>query len=90
MKKALRKKGDRVYIRKDIIAEMEYASFNAVTNRYGYKWCYFVEEMEKYRGKTAIIESIYKREYGDIYYYINIDGRRWKWTDEMFEENVKK
>ena len=40
----------------------------------------FVEEMEGYIDKIAVIEVIYKRGYA-----INLDNSMWRWTDEMLE-----
>ena len=43
--------------------------------------CLFVDNMSEYLGKTAkIIEKC------DNYYDLNIDGGKWNWTDEMFED----
>lgn len=63
------KVGDSVKIREDLEVEMIHdIMYNMDT------------EMIKYKGKTAIITSVY-----DSYYDLDIDNGVWIWTDEMLE-----
>ena len=51
----------------------------------------FVEEMAEYCGKTATIVDVFKDLDGEsnaIMYRIDLDGRGWNWTDEMFEPEM--
>ena len=54
-------------------------------HRYGY--CFFVDDMIKYKGKRAIITGL-DEEWG--FYYLGIDNQTWRWTDEMFEDESNK
>ena len=67
------KVGDRVKIRKDLI----------VNEIYGYDA--FVENMKSFLGKWV---TIAKESDSHMKYYIEEDGERWAWTDEMFEDDV--
>lgn len=42
----------------------------------------FVPEMSSYCGKNAKITSLTE----DYFYYLDIDGGGWAWSDDMFEE----
>ena len=64
--------GDKVKIREDLIVANDYGSDG------------FVEEMERYKGKTATITDVHWDKYE-----IDIDNGDWYWTDEMLEDIVK-
>lgn len=66
------KVGDKVTIREDLKNYIEYGVYFAV------------DEMEKYRGKEAIITKV-----NYDYYLLNIDNEDWAWTDEMFKEEKR-
>ena len=63
--------GDKVKIREDLV----------IDNVYGVDS--FVDEMEKYKGRTAIITDVSDR------YQIDIDNGEWFWTDDMFEDYIE-
>ena len=65
------KVGDKVKIREDLV----------VDNVYGVDS--FVDEMKKYKGRTAIITGVSDR------YQIDINNGEWFWTDEMFEDDTE-
>lgn len=39
-----------------------------------------VVDMEKYAGKTAVVEAV-----GDTYYKLDVDGQYWNWEDSFLE-----
>lgn len=45
---------------------------------------YIAEGMIDYLGKTAIIECVDSNQY-----WIDLDNGKWRWTDEMFEDENK-
>lgn len=65
--------GDKVKIREDLIVGKDYNG------------CTFIVDMEKYKGKIAIIDYCYD----DDSYDINLDDGNWFWTDDMLEDVVK-
>lgn len=64
------KVGDKVRVRKDLIAGYHYGEDS------------FTSDMEKYAGKTMTIYSIVK----NCKYKLKEDKEKWNWTDEMFED----
>lgn len=68
------KKGDKVKIREDLEVGKEYSD------------CTFIVDMEKYKGAIATINYCYD----DGSYDIDLDGGAWFWTDDMFEDCIKK
>lgn len=62
--------GDKVRIREDLITGEKY---NDLT---------FVPDMVQYMGKVATITRI---KFEDVY-GIDLDGKTWSWSDEMFED----
>jgi len=67
------KKGDRVTVRKDLVA----------VNKYGRT--FFVQLMEGFKGKEVTICGAYEYEC----YTIEEDSMKFNWTDEMFENQIK-
>lgn len=75
------KVGDRVVVRKDLVAGEEYG-----IDKCGAQ-CLFNRDMEKYLGKTLTVASV---TVGDgerrwHRYRVKEDSRYWSWTDDMFE-----
>lgn len=70
------KVGDKVKIRKNLKANVNYGTTVAV------------EEMVELAGKTATIECVNEDCYGDIFYHLEEDKNGWYWTDDMFEDAV--
>ena len=64
------KVGDKVRIRKDLVAGFHYGEDS------------FTSEMEKYLGKTMTISSIVK----NCKYRLKEVAGNWNWTDEMLED----
>lgn len=47
-------------------------------------YCYFIAEMQCYKGlKAKIVDVKFREEY--YIYKIDIDNGRWSWVDEMFD-----
>ena len=63
------KVGDKVKIRRDL----------KTLEVYGDQL--FVEQMDKYKGKSVTISEVFS----DTYYIKEDKGENWSWTDEMFE-----
>lgn len=70
------KVGDKVKIREDLSYEDTYGGF------------LFIPEMINYKGKVATILET-NNVFGKLFYKIDIDNKRWKWTDEMIECKVE-
>lgn len=69
--------GDIVYVKSSLIVNEVYR-MNGDYNKYsGY---YFVDEMEVYRGKIAVIKRVKNNSYN-----LDIDDCKYGWTDEMLE-----
>ena len=62
--------GDKVKIREDLVVGYDYNDYT------------FIVDMEKYKGKIAIIDYCYD----DDSYDINLDDGNWFWTDDMLED----
>ena len=79
------KVGDKVRIKEDLKVDCEYDN-----------GCYFDSEMEKYKGKTAVIKNDHipayfngnwKIENANNYRYkLDIDGGDWYWSSSMLEK----
>ena len=53
---------------------------------YYYGDYYFYQEMKKYKGKIAVIESCEEGLHGTKHYIIDIDDGRWLWSPVMLEK----
>ena len=63
------KVGDKVRVKEDLVVDKRYGTY------------FFVEKMEKFKGKEFIVESTF--DYDEAYF---LDGdNNWSWTDEMLE-----
>ena len=79
------KVGDKVKIKEDLKVDCEYDN-----------GCYFALEMEKYKGKTAVIKNDHILAYfngnwkienaNDYRYKLDIDGGDWYWSSSMLEK----
>lgn len=66
--------GTKVCIRSDLATDKKYGTH------------YVNEEMLEYAGKEAAIVDYHHEDDCDPAYLLDIDGRFWSWTDEMFEQ----
>lgn len=77
------KVGDKVRIKGDLKVGCEYNN-----------GCTFISEMEKYKGKTAVIKYFYIPLYlnntvenaNEYRYSLDIDGGEWSWSSSMLEK----
>lgn len=77
------KVGDKVRIKEDLKVDCKYND-----------GCYFDSEMEKYKGKTAVIKNNYIPEYlnytvenaNNYRYSLDIDDGMWSWSSSMLEK----
>ena len=80
METAKYKVGDKVIIRKHLRSKRYYGTNNCV------------RQMINLGGKEATITGVVLRkgfEAPAYEYYIDLDGGRWNWTEQMFEEGDK-
>ncbi len=72
------KVGDKVRIKEDLKAY------------FNYNGCYFASEMEKYKGKTAVIKFFSikngEKNANNYRYELDIDGGMWSWSSSMLEK----
>ena len=68
------KAGDKVRIKIDLKTCYYYGDY------------YFYQEMKKYKGKIAVIESCKEGLHGTKLYIIDIDDGRWLWSPSMLEK----
>ena len=68
------KAGDKVRIKTDLKTCYYYGDY------------YFYQEMKKYKGKIAVIESCEEGLHGTKHYIIDIDDGRWLWSPVMLEK----
>lgn len=79
MREPMFKVGDRITVREDL--KEGSIDFHGDT-RYGTKGESVVNDMMKYRGKSAVITEVSSNGK----YYLDIDKELWSWTHHMFEE----
>lgn len=73
--------GDSVVIRKDLVPETGYHSYDDTKDM---GKCYFIAEMCEFLGLSAKITEVRQFGFGSRY-SIDIDNHEFNWADQMFE-----